>query len=96
MNYRAMRDELKSFYWKGTDIRSEAFRERVCTELDSLYNEDMNPYEMKILQYDTIVDKFDPVLFYTSPYYYETGTMWAHCDGSRNFRGHNHAGGWTY
>lgn len=96
MNYMKMREELKKFYWEGTGERGEEFREKVCAELDSMYHEDMNPYEMKTMQYRTIVDMFEPVLFYTSPYYYETGTMWAHCDGGRDFRGHRHAGGWTF
>ena len=96
MNYSKMRQELTNFYFEGTGERGEAFREKVCNELDSLYQEDMNPYEMKVLQYKSIVENFDPVLFYSSPYYYETGTMWAHCDGGRDFRGYKHAGGWTY
>ena len=96
MNYQAMRKELWDFYKEGTGERGEAFREKVYAILDQNYKEEMNPYEMKVMQYQTIADKFDPVLFYTSPYYYETGTMWAHCDGSRRFRGFDHAGGWTY
>ncbi len=97
MSYTKMREELKKFYWEGnTGERGEEFREAVFEKLDAMYHEDMNPYEMKTLQYKTIVDMFDPVLFYTNPYYYETGTMWAHCDGGRDFRGYRHAGGWTY
>ncbi|MBR5459992.1 MAG: hypothetical protein IKV53_03920 [Clostridia bacterium] len=96
MNYEKMRQELKAFYFKGTGERGEEFRQRVYAKLDSMYREDMSSYEMKVMQYNTIVDMFDPVLFYTSPYYYETGTMWAHCDGGRDFRGFRHAGGWTY
>lgn len=96
MSYEAMRKELWDFYKEGTGERGEEFRKKVYALLDQNYKEGMNPYEMKIMQYQTIADQFEPVLFYTSPYYYETGTMWAHCDGSRRFRGFDHAGGWTY
>ena len=96
MNYTNLRNELKDYYWEGTGERGELFREKVSEKLDSMYNDNMNAYEMKVMQYKTIVDMFEPVLFYNSPYYYETGTMWAHCDGGRDFRGFRHAGGWTY
>ena len=56
----------------------------------------MSPYQMKEMQYRAIAEAFEPVLFYTCPFYFEMGTMWAHCDGGRDFRGFRHAGGWTY
>lgn len=91
-----MRDELKAYYWDESLKRSEDFC-RACTSvLDSRYREGMSAYEMKALQYRTITEMLDPVLFYHVPYYYETGTMWAHCDGSHRLRGHRHAAGWTY
>ncbi|MBE6629418.1 MAG: hypothetical protein E7624_01040 [Ruminococcaceae bacterium] len=96
MPYTDMRKELSEFYFAGTGERGEEFRVRANAEMDRRYREGMNPYEMKVLQYRVIADMFEPVLFYTSPYYYETGTMWAHCDGGRDFRGFCHAGGWTY
>ncbi len=96
MNYKEMREELTGFYFTDDGTRAKEFYTRACDKLDSLYHEGMSPYEMKVLQYDTIVDMLDPVLFYTCPYYYETGTMWAHCDGARSFHGHRHAGGWTH
>ena len=96
MSFEKMREELSSFYFSGTGERGEAFRERANREMDAQYHAQMNPYEMKTLQYRVIADLFEPVLFYSSPFYYETGTMWAHCDGGRDFRGFRHAGGWTY
>ena len=96
MNYIDMRNELKNYYWEGTKEISENFKAKATAVMDAAYSEDMSPYDMKVLQYKTIVDMFEPVLFYESPYYYETGTMWAHCDGARGLRGVRHAGGWTH
>ena len=92
MNYIDMRNELKNYYWEGTKEISENFKAKATAVMDAAYSEDMSPYDMKVLQYKTIVDMFEPVLFYESPYYYETGTMWAHCDGARGLRGVRHAG----
>lgn len=96
MNYTEMREELKNYYWEGTDVKAEAFKEKVYKVLEGLYRDDMTPYEMKALQYKVISDMFEPVIFFESPFYYETGTMWSQCDGSRYIRGVAHAGGWTY
>ncbi len=96
MNYSEMRNELWDFYREGTGERGERFRTKVFEKLDKMYDESLSAYEMKAMQYKTISEMLEPKLFYTSPYYYETATMWAHCDGSRTFRGYSHAGGWTF
>lgn len=96
MGYEQMRRELTGYYFAGTGERGELFRQRIYAQLDAQYKEGMSPYEMKRMQYRAIAEAFEPVLFYTCPYYFETGTMWAHCDGGRDFRGFRHAGGWTY
>ena len=96
MSYTAMREELKRYYWQGTKEISAAFKEKAFKVLDASYVDGMSPYDMKVLQYKTITDLINPVLFFESPYYYETGTMWAHCDGARGLRGVLHAGGWTH
>lgn len=97
MNYLELREELKDFYWNKVNDRADAFCVECTKVLDELYKDSMSVYDMKALQYQTIADMFDPVLFYNSPFYYETGTMSAHCDGAKDFRGgHKHAGGWTY
>ena len=97
VDYKSFQDELKDFYWKNADARAAAFYQECSAKLDSLYVTGMSPFQMKVLQYKTITDMFDPVLFFHSPYYYEPGTMCATCDGARTWRGgHTHAGGWTY
>lgn len=96
MHYGNLREELKTYYWNVADDRAKAFFERCTKVMDERAEENMSAYAMKAFQYETITEMFEPVLFYHSPFYYETGTMAAHCDGARDFRGHKHAGGWTY
>ncbi len=96
MSFPALREELKNYYWHIADGRAKDFFERCTKLLDETAPEGMSPYQMKEHQYRTISQSFEPVLFYSSPFYYETGTMAAQCDGARSFRGHRHAGGWTY
>ena len=96
MGYLDMREELTGFYFEGTGERGEEFRQKIYAQLDAQYKEGMSPYQMKEMQYRAIAEAFEPVLFYTCPFYFEMGTMWAHCDGGRDFRGFRHAGGWTY
>lgn len=96
MGYLDMREELTGFYFEGTGERGEEFRQKIYAQLDAQYKEGMSPYQMKEMQYRAIAEAFEPVLFYTCPFYFEMGTMWAHCDGARDFRGFRHAGGWTY
>ena len=97
MGYPELREELKNYYWKEADQRAKAFFETCTQVMDETAKEEMSAYEMKTFQYQTITELFEPVLFYNAPFYYETGTMAAVCDGARDFRGgHKHAGGWTY
>jgi len=96
MNYLNLREELRNYYWYEADIKAKDFFEECTKVLDEKAENQMSPYQMKAFQYKTITDMFEPVLFYNSPFYYETGTMAAHCDGARDFHGHSHAGGWTY
>lgn len=78
--------------------------ERVCVEfkdkcyavLDEKYREGMSAYEMKVLQFKTITELFEPKLFEYSPFYYDMGTMAAITDGTAEWHGRVHAGGWTY
>lgn len=94
--YTALRKALWSFYGGEADRRAARFREVCEKEMEANYREDMSIWEMKCLQYRVIADRFVPVLFDLCPFYYELGTMAAHCDGARDFRGHSHAGGWVY
>ena len=96
MTHLALREELKDFYWYKVNDMSEKFMTECTAVLDSKKDENMSPYQMKALQYEVISDMFEPKIFKNSPFYYETGTMWAHCDGARELRGHSHPGGWTY
>ena len=96
MQYFRLREELKQYYWHEADSKAKAFFEACNKILDVQADAALSPYEMKAFQYKTITEQFEPVLFYSSPFYHETGTMAAHCDGARDFRGHRHAGGWTY
>lgn len=96
MNHLDMRNELHEYYWTDNGERAENFCQMICAQLDRQYSEDMSAYEMKMMQYQAISEAFQPVIFKTVPFYYETGTMFAQTDGSRDFHGHRHAGGWTY
>lgn len=98
MDYTALRKELQQYYWNEVNITSEAFREKCEKLLDKKCPDasDINSsaYQLKIEQYRVIADEFEPKIFKNSPFYYEMGTMSAHCDGAGEFRGHKHAGGW--
>ena len=96
MNLQAFRDELIHFYWHEVNDRAEAFRKEMYARLDAQYTPDMNGYQRKSLQYRTIATHCQPVLFSSSPFYHELGTLSAHCDGAGSFRGHVHAGNWNY
>ena len=96
MDYPGLREELCYYYDKVADKRAEEFC-RVCVEeMDRAYEEGMSIWEMKRLQYNTISQMCDPIVFWESPFYYEMGTMAGICDGARDFRGHKHPGGWVY
>lgn len=96
MGYHALREELHAYYRHEADHRAKNFCETCTRVMDERAEDSMSAYRMKAHQYKIITELMEPVLFYRSPFYYETGTMAAHCDGARDFRGHKHAGGWTY
>ena len=96
MRYSEMREELTKYYLKEADSRAEEFCDKCLEKLDSAYREGMSVFAMKRMQYRVIAENIDPVLFFSSPFYYETGTLAAQCDGARDFRGHRSAGGWVY
>ncbi len=97
MGFDKLRAELRDFYENALDKRADAFNVACTAELERRYREDMNAYRMKALQYETIVELCEPVIFDNSPFYYEIGTMVAHCDGANVWRGgHEHAGGWAF
>lgn len=96
MNYQELRKEITEYYYNVADERAERFCDECLEKLNSLWKEEMSVFATKRLQYSVIADGIDPVLFYNSPFYYETGTLAAHCDGARDFRGHRSAAGFTY
>lgn len=108
MKYNSLREELKQYYWYEADKKADDFADECFKILDNSDWEKMNPYQMKIFQYKTITDMFEPVIFDNSPFYFETGTMCATCDGAFEWgktrlakdapenSDHIHPGGWTY
>jgi len=96
MKFQDLRNELKDYYGKKSYENAEKYLEKGKKILDAAYSEDMAPYEMKVLQYKTISDMIEPVLFKESPFYYETGIIPGFSDGARGYHGHSHIGGWTY
>ncbi len=96
MKFDALKNELTSFYFNELDELSKSFKEKATNKLDQFYNENLSSFQMKELQYKVISEEIEPKIFSNSPFYYEVGTMAAICDGACEFRGHFHAGGWTY
>ena len=96
MTHQALRVELRDYYSRIADQKAADFCTLCLDKLDKAYEENMTPQAMKRLQYRIITEEMEPVLFRNSSFYYEVGTMAAHCDGARELRGHRHAGGWTY
>ena len=56
----------------------------------------MTACQRKAMQYETIAERCECVLFHQSPFYYELGAMQHLCDGAGDFHGVLHAGGWDY
>jgi len=96
MDFDAFRQELTDFYQNKIDSMADAFREKLFPVLDAAVTPQMSAFRRKALQYKTITEACEPILFKTSPFYHELGTMIALCDGCGNFHGHLHAGGWNY
>ena len=96
MNDLKLRAELRDFYENKANGLAAAFCAHTTPLLDEAYEEGMSVYAQKALQYRVIAAECEPILFENSPFYYEMGTLSAHCDGARDFRGHSHAGGWVF
>lgn len=95
MLFSKLRSELKEFYWYKLDDMADAFYEKCKPMLDEKYSASMTSYQAKAMQYHTIADMFEPILFRNLPFYYEMGTMVSKCDGAGSYRGHLHPGGWV-
>ncbi|MBR4769157.1 MAG: pyruvate formate lyase family protein, partial [Lachnospiraceae bacterium] len=96
MDFHAFREELTGFYREKADDLSKAFCERIYKILDSKDVSGMDGYQRKALQYETIAAEAKPILFHSSPFYHELGTIAAISDGAGEFRGFKHAGNWNY
>lgn len=98
MNARDIREELYSFYLHGDGERSQAFADRCFKILDNRVSDGMSMPEEKMLQYDVITEEFQPVIFKTVPFFYETGVLTSHSDGARRAKGYGfyQANGWIY
>lgn len=95
MNYPELRKELRQYYAVQSYENAKKFMDICIKELDERYEEGMSSFEMKTLQYEVISKQCDPVIFEHSPFYYETGIIPGFSDGTRDYRGDKHAGGWT-
>lgn len=96
MKYNELRNEIKNYYSIASYENAQKHLENGKKKLDEMYNENMSSYDMKVLQYKTITDILEPVLFDNAPFYYETGIIPGFSDGARDYRGSKHIGGWTY
>ena len=75
MNYTEFRQELNTFYLTRIDAMADRFREKIYAELDAKCMPDMAGFARKALQYDTIADACEPILFDSSLFYHELGTI---------------------
>lgn len=96
MKFQDLRRELKDYYSKTSYENAKKYLEVGTKKLDELYDKSMSAYDMKVLQYKTITDIMNPVLFENAPFYYETGIIPGFSDGARAYHGNKHIGGWTY
>ena len=96
MKYNELRNEIKNYYSTASYENTKKYLADGTKKLDEMYNKNMSAYDMKVLQYKTITDIMEPVLFETAPFYYETGIIPGFSDGTRDYKGSKHIGGWTY
>ncbi len=99
MKYTDMRQELTAYYQTDGGVsRARAFAKKCFDRLDSEFREGMSITDQKLLQYKVISEEFEPAIFKTSPFYYETGVLVSVSDGCRNAKGSDftHACGWVY
>lgn len=96
MGYTDFRRELNAFYLNKVDSMADSFRERVFAELDAKCRPGMDGFARKTLQYEAIAEECAPILFDSSPFYHELGTIHKLGDGAGDFHGTVHAGNWNY
>lgn len=98
MNTEKIKNELYSFYLKGDAERSKAFADKCFDIMDSRYSCDMSVTQQKMLQYDVLVEQFEPIIFRYVPFYFETGILTSLSDGAFIAKNYNftQANGWVY
>ena len=93
-----LKNELYAFYLHGDAERAKCFSDKCFAEMDQRVTDDMSVTAQKLLQYDVIVENFEPKLFRYAPFFYETGVLTSLSDGAREAKGHSfvQANGWVY
>ena len=96
--FENLREELRGFYLHGDAERSRAFAHRCFKILDERFVDGMSMTQQKLLQYEVIVENFEPKIFRHAPYFYETGVLTSLSDGASEAKGHRfvQANGWVY
>lgn len=98
MNTEALRKELHAFYLNGDEERAKTFAEICFSKMNDRFVEGMRVARQKMLQYDVIVEEFEPVLFRHLPFFFETGVLTSLSDGASPAKGCSfvQANGWVY
>lgn len=96
--FDALRKELHEFYLHGDAERSKDFADHCFAIMDERLIDGMSVTRQKLLQYDVIVENFEPRIFRYAPFFYETGVLTSLSDGARSAKGHSfvQANGWVY
>ncbi len=99
VKYETLRQELQNYYWSPalTD-RARQFAQDVFETLDHTDVTNMTVMEQKLLQHKVILEKFEPVLFRSVPFFFESGVLVAHSDGAKSAKNHDfqQANAWVY
>lgn len=101
IDFTPLHNELKEFYGEQ-DFKAYDFNKLCSEELEKRVTDDMSSYEQKGIQYETIAELCNPVIFKNSSFYYEIATMSALCNGhgenasAAKISGLIHPGGWVY
>ena len=96
--FKKLREELYAYYLNGDAERAKALADKCFAIMDSRVRDGMSVTEQKLLQYDVICENFEPKIFPSAPFYYETGVLTSLCDGARRAKGHDftQANGWVF
>ena len=96
--FQKMRKELHDFYLHGDAERSKSFADRCFAIMDKRATAGMTVTAQKLLQYDVILEQFEPVVFRHNPFFYETGVLTSVSDGAFKAKGLGfyQANAWTY